>query len=144
MKMKSRKKRTKKRQKVRWTSRPEEKVVVVNSNTNQMKPLQHVSLADEKVTIFDKTEVNLVAFRRTIYLAIQSRYRPNVCPSSSLMTTLNYRHTLCVSRVRLNISTCQMQNPVYVNYPTPPTNPKSCGRHGCLSGCSVIYSSCYI
>ncbi|XP_047227264.1 pre-mRNA-splicing factor CWC22 homolog [Girardinichthys multiradiatus] len=27
---------------------------------------------DEKVTIFDKTEVNLVAFRRTIYLAIQS------------------------------------------------------------------------
>ncbi|RVE58330.1 hypothetical protein OJAV_G00208280 [Oryzias javanicus] len=26
----------------------------------------------EKVTIFDKTEVNLVAFRRTIYLAIQS------------------------------------------------------------------------
>lgn len=30
---------------------------------------------EEKVTIFDKTEVNLVAFRRTIYLAIQSRYR---------------------------------------------------------------------
>ncbi|KAM9709212.1 pre-mRNA-splicing factor CWC22 homolog isoform 1-T1 [Menidia menidia] len=27
---------------------------------------------EEKVTIFDKTEVNLVAFRRTIYLAIQS------------------------------------------------------------------------
>ncbi|KAM6955491.1 pre-mRNA-splicing factor CWC22 homolog isoform 1-T2 [Lycodopsis pacificus] len=27
---------------------------------------------DEKVTIFDQTEVNLVAFRRTIYLAIQS------------------------------------------------------------------------
>ncbi|XP_028292574.1 pre-mRNA-splicing factor CWC22 homolog [Gouania willdenowi] len=27
---------------------------------------------DEKVTILDKTEVNLVAFRRTIYLAIQS------------------------------------------------------------------------
>uniref|UniRef100_A0A7N6FKA2 Pre-mRNA-splicing factor CWC22 homolog n=1 Tax=Anabas testudineus TaxID=64144 RepID=A0A7N6FKA2_ANATE len=27
---------------------------------------------NEKVTIFDKTEVNLVAFRRTIYLAIQS------------------------------------------------------------------------
>uniref|UniRef100_A0A8C7JE23 Pre-mRNA-splicing factor CWC22 homolog n=1 Tax=Oncorhynchus kisutch TaxID=8019 RepID=A0A8C7JE23_ONCKI len=29
---------------------------------------------DEKVTIFDQTEVNLVAFRRTIYLAIQSRW----------------------------------------------------------------------
>lgn len=28
----------------------------------------------EKVTIFDQTEVNLVAFRRTIYLAIQSRW----------------------------------------------------------------------
>ncbi|CAB1347177.1 unnamed protein product [Coregonus sp. 'balchen'] len=28
----------------------------------------------EKVTIFDQTEVNLVAFRRTIYLAIQSRF----------------------------------------------------------------------
>ncbi|KAF0026716.1 hypothetical protein F2P81_021453 [Scophthalmus maximus] len=28
---------------------------------------------DEKVTIYDQTEVNLVAFRRTIYLAIQSR-----------------------------------------------------------------------
>ena len=26
------------------------------------------------MTIFDQTEVNLVAFRRTIYLAIQSRY----------------------------------------------------------------------
>ncbi|KAL4656690.1 pre-mRNA-splicing factor CWC22-like [Arapaima gigas] len=29
-------------------------------------------IKQEKVTIFDKTEVNLVAFRRTIYLAIQS------------------------------------------------------------------------
>uniref|UniRef100_A0A8C9TNS1 Pre-mRNA-splicing factor CWC22 homolog n=2 Tax=Scleropages formosus TaxID=113540 RepID=A0A8C9TNS1_SCLFO len=29
-------------------------------------------LEQDKVTIFDKTEVNLVAFRRTIYLAIQS------------------------------------------------------------------------
>uniref|UniRef100_A0A3B4B8M2 Pre-mRNA-splicing factor CWC22 homolog n=1 Tax=Periophthalmus magnuspinnatus TaxID=409849 RepID=A0A3B4B8M2_9GOBI len=33
--------------------------------------------AEEKVTIFDQTEVNLVAFRRTIYLAIQSRYKPH-------------------------------------------------------------------
>ncbi|GAA6085098.1 pre-mRNA-splicing factor CWC22 homolog, partial [Tachysurus ichikawai] len=27
---------------------------------------------EDKITIFDKTEVNLVSFRRTIYLAIQS------------------------------------------------------------------------
>jgi len=36
-------------------------------------------LEQEKVTIFDQTEVNLVAFRRTIYLAIQSRWVCMVC-----------------------------------------------------------------
>lgn len=43
-------------------------------NIYQLVKLLFPSLPDEKVTIFDKTEVNLVAFRRTIYLAIQSRY----------------------------------------------------------------------
>lgn len=39
-------------------------------------------LEQEKVTIFDQTEVNLVAFRRTIYLAIQSRWVCNVYGAS--------------------------------------------------------------
>lgn len=53
---------------------------IINKQPNGL--LTHLShpfslslpLSDEKVTIFDQTEVNLVAFRRTIYLAIQSRY----------------------------------------------------------------------
>uniref|UniRef100_UPI00398F175F pre-mRNA-splicing factor CWC22 homolog n=1 Tax=Pristiophorus japonicus TaxID=55135 RepID=UPI00398F175F len=41
---------------------------------------------EKKITIHDKTEVNLVSFRRTIYLAIQSRRKPSpfsITPSSN-------------------------------------------------------------
>uniref|UniRef100_A0A4W5LYZ3 Pre-mRNA-splicing factor CWC22 homolog n=1 Tax=Hucho hucho TaxID=62062 RepID=A0A4W5LYZ3_9TELE len=50
---------------------------------------------DEKVTIFDQTEVNLVAFRRTIYLAIQSRWVVALCILKLFLFVFSQQKELC-------------------------------------------------